>query len=883
MSLRKLFLETNGGDDCKGVLSPKNLFGNICSKAPQFRGYQQQDSHELLRYLLDGLNMEETSAQKLKQADYDKGGSDTASTTLVDSMFSGRLSSTISCLECGNTSVVHEPFLDLSLPVPAKKMSTVAKRGGNRPSLVRGRGRSQRSRDRPASRTSPVDEEKTRKQEDAIISSKTAGGTEGTLSEAGEMSDPKSACTGAGADIPEEVAVSKEEVDGSGSGAGPESTAAGIADYSWMDFLVDEDTAAVAQEPSEAEPALPEVLDSDRTASELQSESAVTTAGEAGLKQCTAGEAEPEVSVAVAKTFCRLGNDDLEGKMSLESSPQESESVKQEVLVSESTVVGQGAEGSQSTSSEADISSSAMDIGMKNNAVGFDSAKEPTGGSSLAIGHANMHDAGPSFSVEFTDSTNGSVAKVDYETVGHVSLPCVISDKQEGAFSAKISDKPDSGLLGVKVECDADLLQDQWDNPKRVIYEVKVDDANTLSSMVKSDEQLMLKGNIVKVNGDNGWSPGEYEEVNNMGLKANIDDDIDWLHDQDDKLNGMVRKADVHDDMDWLMDESSEIHSTVVEMRVHSSSHAESYELESTVIVLDGYVPGSVASTETSLLCMDIASSGSKPSSPNKRLISTDSESQDPYGDSIIDSSGLLSSTPTKEESADSCSIMLENTKTDTNTNTGTAIALHPAEDEIKTDPSTVGTEVQQEVEFDGFGDMFNEPEETIGPVNRPDPKPENEDGADSIFWGSGAAFSEFGFNNEEVDDTDKPVSVVSCLELFTKPELLTGEHAWHCEKCSELQSKANGHDYGKGGKKEKVMRDAMKRYMVDRAPQVLTVHLKRFNQDARGRLSKLRGHVNFEEMLDLTPFVHPRYVYNSLRQVLQGRPFYELKMTLYI
>jgi ubiquitin carboxyl-terminal hydrolase 16/45 len=49
-------------------------------------------------------------------------------------------------------------------------------------------------------------------------------------------------------------------------------------------------------------------------------------------------------------------------------------------------------------------------------------------------------------------------------------------------------------------------------------------------------------------------------------------------------------------------------------------------------------------------------------------------------------------------------------------------------------------------------------------------------------------------------------------------------------------------------------MRDAMKRYMVDRA-------LKRFSQDASGRLSKLRGRVNFDEILNLTLFIYPRYV----------------------
>ncbi|XP_020088795.1 ubiquitin carboxyl-terminal hydrolase 2 [Ananas comosus] len=126
MALKKLFIETSSVDDSnsKAVLSPKNLFGGICAKAPQFRGYQQQDSHELLRYLLDGLFMEETSARKSPESSVEqeqKNVSILESTTMVDFFFGGQLSSTIACKECGHTSVIHEPFLDLSLPVPSKK------------------------------------------------------------------------------------------------------------------------------------------------------------------------------------------------------------------------------------------------------------------------------------------------------------------------------------------------------------------------------------------------------------------------------------------------------------------------------------------------------------------------------------------------------------------------------------------------------------------------------------------------------------------------------------------------------------------------------------------------------------------------------------------
>ncbi|XP_068666333.1 ubiquitin carboxyl-terminal hydrolase 2-like [Aristolochia californica] len=120
MALKKLFYETGTEVDSKSCLNPKNLFGCICSKAPQFRGYQQQDSHELLRYLLDGLYIEEINARKLASSD-DEEVSSKMGPTSVDLVFGGQISSTICCMECGHTSIVYEPFLDLSLPLPTKK------------------------------------------------------------------------------------------------------------------------------------------------------------------------------------------------------------------------------------------------------------------------------------------------------------------------------------------------------------------------------------------------------------------------------------------------------------------------------------------------------------------------------------------------------------------------------------------------------------------------------------------------------------------------------------------------------------------------------------------------------------------------------------------
>ncbi|KAJ0034462.1 hypothetical protein Pint_25425 [Pistacia integerrima] len=90
--------------------------------APQFRGYQQHDSHELLRCLLDGLCTEELGVRKKVNSSGEENGiSSNPGPTFVDSVFGGQISSTVCCVECGHSSTVFEPFLDLSLPVPTKK------------------------------------------------------------------------------------------------------------------------------------------------------------------------------------------------------------------------------------------------------------------------------------------------------------------------------------------------------------------------------------------------------------------------------------------------------------------------------------------------------------------------------------------------------------------------------------------------------------------------------------------------------------------------------------------------------------------------------------------------------------------------------------------
>ncbi|XP_054458165.1 ubiquitin carboxyl-terminal hydrolase 16 [Anoplopoma fimbria] len=118
----------------KGVVTPRELFTQVCKKAARFKGFQQQDSQELLRYLLDGMRAEEikrvssgimealkesrkgTDAEALKTLvkEYEKNG---FPKNFVDQVFGGEMTSTVMCQQCKTVSVVTEMFLDLSLPV----------------------------------------------------------------------------------------------------------------------------------------------------------------------------------------------------------------------------------------------------------------------------------------------------------------------------------------------------------------------------------------------------------------------------------------------------------------------------------------------------------------------------------------------------------------------------------------------------------------------------------------------------------------------------------------------------------------------------------------------------------------------------------------------
>eukprot|EP01102_Stenamoeba_stenopodia_P009014 TRINITY_DN2643_c1_g1_i1.p1 TRINITY_DN2643_c1_g1~~TRINITY_DN2643_c1_g1_i1.p1 ORF type:complete len:939 (-),score=214.91 TRINITY_DN2643_c1_g1_i1:15-2783(-) len=116
-------------------VAPKNLKSIIGKKAPQFSGYQQHDSQELLAFLLDGLHEDLNRIGPTKpyvELPESNGRSDSEVATeawekhrlrdssIIVDIFQGQLKSTVMCPEpnCKKVSITFDPFLFLSLPLP---------------------------------------------------------------------------------------------------------------------------------------------------------------------------------------------------------------------------------------------------------------------------------------------------------------------------------------------------------------------------------------------------------------------------------------------------------------------------------------------------------------------------------------------------------------------------------------------------------------------------------------------------------------------------------------------------------------------------------------------------------------------------------------------
>eukprot|EP00980_Cylindrotheca_fusiformis_P009690 scaffold2141_cov120-Cylindrotheca_fusiformis.AAC.25 len=123
--MKKMWLGT------KSTVEPIEFKEQLGIFAPQFSGYRQHDSQELLSFLLDGIHEDLNRVMSKpyiedKDCDGTRDESDAIESwknylkrnkSLVVDLFQGQLRNTCRCLTCGHKNIRFEPFMYLSLPI----------------------------------------------------------------------------------------------------------------------------------------------------------------------------------------------------------------------------------------------------------------------------------------------------------------------------------------------------------------------------------------------------------------------------------------------------------------------------------------------------------------------------------------------------------------------------------------------------------------------------------------------------------------------------------------------------------------------------------------------------------------------------------------------
>ncbi|MBA0773531.1 hypothetical protein Gotri_008802 [Gossypium trilobum] len=115
------------------AIAPRVFKGKLARFAPQFSGYNQHDSQELLAFLLDGLHED---LNRVKQKPYiemkDSDGRPdeevaaecwknhkARNDSVIVDVCQGQYKSTLVCPVCSKISITFDPFMYLSLPLPS--------------------------------------------------------------------------------------------------------------------------------------------------------------------------------------------------------------------------------------------------------------------------------------------------------------------------------------------------------------------------------------------------------------------------------------------------------------------------------------------------------------------------------------------------------------------------------------------------------------------------------------------------------------------------------------------------------------------------------------------------------------------------------------------
>ncbi|CAN6718410.1 unnamed protein product [Malus baccata var. baccata] len=115
------------------TIAPRAFKGKLSRFAPQFSGYNQHDSQELLAFLLDGLHEDLNRVKNkpyIETKDSDGRPDDEVAIecwknhrarndSLIVDVCQGQYKSTLVCPVCSKVSITFDPFMYLSLPLPS--------------------------------------------------------------------------------------------------------------------------------------------------------------------------------------------------------------------------------------------------------------------------------------------------------------------------------------------------------------------------------------------------------------------------------------------------------------------------------------------------------------------------------------------------------------------------------------------------------------------------------------------------------------------------------------------------------------------------------------------------------------------------------------------
>lgn len=120
-------------------IPPRAFKGKLARFAPQFSGYNQHDSQELLAFLLDGLHEDLNRVKQkpyIETKDFDGRPDEEVADecwryhkarndSIIVDVCQGQYKSTLVCPECNKISITFDPFMYLSLPLPSTVTRTM--------------------------------------------------------------------------------------------------------------------------------------------------------------------------------------------------------------------------------------------------------------------------------------------------------------------------------------------------------------------------------------------------------------------------------------------------------------------------------------------------------------------------------------------------------------------------------------------------------------------------------------------------------------------------------------------------------------------------------------------------------------------------------------